>query len=88
MDLFQEKEILGDALCSEKNATNLFNTYSNECVHDNLRDTMLNILADEHSLQNDVFNTMHDKGYYPTPEAQQNKINEARQKFSASYKAI
>lgn len=88
MDLFQEKEILGDALCSEKNATNLFNTYSNECVHDNLRDTMLNILADEHSLQNDVFNTMHDKGYYPTPEAQQNKINEARQKFSGSYKAI
>lgn len=87
MDLYQEKEILGDALGAEKSATNLFNTYSNECVHDNLRDTMLNILADEHSLQNDVFNTMHDMGYYPTPEAQQNKIDEARQRYSASYKA-
>lgn len=87
MNLYQEKEILGDALGAEKSATNLFNTYSNECVHDNLRDTMLNILADEHSLQNDVFNTMHDMGYYPTPEAQQNKIDEARQRYSASYKA-
>ena len=88
MDLYQEKEILGDALGAEKSATNLFNTYSNECVHDRLRDTMLNILADEHTLQNEVFNTMHDRGYYPTPEAQQNKINEAKQKFSASYKAV
>lgn len=88
MNLYQEKEILGDALGAEKSATNLFNTYSNECVHDKLRDTMLNILADEHSLQNDVFNTMHDMGYYPTPEAQQTKVEEARQRYSASYKAV
>ncbi|MDE5777158.1 MAG: spore coat protein [Lachnospiraceae bacterium] len=88
MDLYQEKEVLGDALCAQKSATNLFNTYSNECVHDNLRNTMLDILADEHTLQNDVFNTMHDMGYYPTPDAQQNKIDEAKQKYSAGYKMV
>lgn len=88
MDQYQEKEILGDALATQKNATNLFNTCSNECVHEGLRSTMLDILADEHAMQQDVFCSMHDKGYYPTPDAEQNKIDEARQKFSASFKTV
>lgn len=82
---YQEKEILGDALSTQKNATSLFNTFSNECVHENLRNTMLDILAEEHSLQQRVFNSMHQKGYYPTPDAEQAKINEAKQRFSASF---
>lgn len=88
MDQFKEKEILGDALAAQKSATNLFNTYSNECVHEGLRSTMLDILADEHTLQQDVFCSMHERGYYPTPDAQQSKIDEAKQKFSASYKTL
>lgn len=88
MNQFQEKEILGDALATQKNATSLFNTCSNECVHEGLRSTMLDILADEHAMQQDVFCAMHDRGFYPTPDAQQNKIDEARQKFSASFKSI
>lgn len=88
MDQFKEKEILGDALAAQKSATNLFNTYSNECVHEGLRSTMLDILADEHTLQQDVFCSMHERGFYPTPDAQQSKIDEAKQKFSASYKPL
>ncbi len=49
---------------------------------------MLDILADEHTLQQDVFFCMHEKGYYPTPDADQQKIDEAKQKFSASYKMV
>ncbi len=85
---YQEKEILGDALATQKNATNLFNTCSNECVHEELRSTMLDILADEHSMQQDVFCSMHEKGYYPTPDAAQNKIDEAKQRFSCSFKTV
>ena len=88
MDQFKEKEILGDALAAQNSATNLFNTYSNECVHEGLRSTMLDILADEHTLQQDVFCSMHERGFYPTPDAQQSKIDEAKQKFSASYKPL
>ena len=88
MDQFKEKEILGDALAAQKSATNLFNTYSNECVHEGLRSTMLDILADEHTLQQDVFCSIHERGFYPTPDAQQSKIDEAKQKFSASYKPL
>ena len=86
MELFQEKEILGDALASQKNCTNLFNTCSNECVHEDLRSTMLDILSDEHTLQQDVFRAMHERGFYPTPDAIQNKVDEAKQKFATAYK--
>ena len=33
-EIYTEKEILGDALNTEKNATNLYNLGANECVHD------------------------------------------------------
>lgn len=88
MDLYQEKEILGDALAAQKAATNLFNTFSNECVHEDLRSTMLDILADEHTMQQDVFCTMHERGFYPTPDAQQNKIDETKQRYYAAFKPL
>lgn len=88
MDLYKEKEILGDALAAQKSATNLFNTSSNECVHEALRSTMLDILADEHTMQQDVFFSMHERGFYPTPAAEQNKIDEAKQRYSASFKPL
>jgi spore coat protein CotF len=46
---------------------------------------MLDILGEEHNMQQDVFNTMHDKGYYPTPAADQKKIDDAKQKFAAAF---
>ena len=85
---YKEKEILGDALGAQKAATNLFNTFSNECVHEGLRSTMLDILADEHTMQQDVFHSMHERGFYPTPDAEQSKIDEAKQKYSASFKPL
>ena len=88
MELYQEKEILGDALAAQKSASNLFNTSSNECVHAGLRSTMLDILADEHAMQQDVFSSMHERGFYPTPAAEQSKIDEAKQKYSPSFKTV
>ena len=59
-EVYTEKEILGDALNSEKNATTLYNLGANECVHDNLRETMLDLLAKEHDIQVDVFSLKRD----------------------------
>ncbi len=78
---YTEKELLGDALAAQKSATNHFNEFSNECVHEEVRQTMLNILEEERTLQQDVFCCMHDKGYYPTPAAEEKKVNEAKQKY-------
>lgn len=85
--IYTEKEILGDALNTEKNATNLYNLGANECVHDNLRSTMMDILKKEHEIQVDVFNQMHTMGFYPTPSAQATKIQDAKQKYECGYKS-
>ena len=79
--IYTEKEVLGDALATQKAATANFNTSANECVHEDLRQTMMKLLNEEHSIQQDVFNMMHAKGYYPTPEAAQQKVQEAKMQF-------
>ena len=84
--IYSEKEILGDALTTAKATTSHFDTFSNECSHEKVRNTMLNILADEHDIQDDLFHIMSDKGYYPTPEAESKKVEMAKQKYQASYK--
>lgn len=84
--IYTEKEVLGDALTAQKTCTNNYNTYSNECVHKELRDVFYKLLDQEHSIQNDVFEMMHSRGLYPTPEAEEKKVEEAKQKFSCGVK--
>lgn len=86
--MFTEKEILGDALTTEKTSTNNYNTYSNECVHEDVRDVLLRILAQEHEIQNDVFHMMHERGFYPTPGADEKKLQETKSKFEKSVTTI
>lgn len=80
---YTDKEVLGDGLDAQKAATALFNRMANECVHDDLRDTLLDILEEEHEMQVDVFNIMHAKGFYPTPPAEQKKIDEVKSQFGS-----
>ena len=75
-DIYTEKEILGDALAAQKAATGEFNTFANECVHEDVRQTMLHILSQEHDIQ----------GFYPTPAAEEKKVQETRQQFGQSVK--
>ncbi len=86
MQEFTDKEILGDGLSTQKAATEKFNTFAGECVHDSLRGTMMNILEQEHSISNEVFNMMHQRGMYQTPPAEEKKIMDAKQKFAQSVK--
>lgn len=88
MQNYTDKEILADGLCTQKSTTALFNTSANECAHDGLRATMLNILSDEHKIQEDVFNMMHQRGFYETPAADDQKVQKAKQKFSQGFKQV
>ena len=77
-----EKEILQDALMSQKHITEGYNTFAGECVSEPLRSTFLNILNDEHAIQADMFCDMQSRGWYPVESAPQQKVDQARQKFS------
>lgn len=86
MQEYTDKEILADGLSAQKATTGLFDKSVNECVHDNVRNTMMKILDEEHSIQVEVFNMMHQKGFYPTPAADEKKVQAACQKYAQSYK--
>ena len=45
---YSEKEVLADALTAEKTATDHYNTFANECVHENVRNAILDCLDKEH----------------------------------------
>lgn len=81
-----EKEILADALESEKQATANYNNFSNECVHNSVRDAILKCLDEEHAIQQSVFDEMHARGYYPTPAADVSKVDQVKQKFAQCVK--
>lgn len=79
--IYTEKEILGDALAAQKSATSEMNMSANECMHEDVRQTLLQILNQEHDIQKEVFDMMHTQGYYPTPMAEQKKVDETKQQF-------
>ena len=81
--LFREKEILQDSLISQKLITDSYNTFAGECVSAQLRNTMLNILDDEHQIQADLFSCLQANGWYCTEPADQQKVEKARQKFAS-----
>jgi spore coat protein CotF len=78
----QDKEMMHDALSSEKQMTGLYNTFTNECANTALRDEMMNILHDEHCMQADIFMDMQKRGWYPTPAAEDQKVQSAKEKFT------
>ncbi len=83
MKTLTEKEILQDCLSSQKFTTSNLNTWAGECVCEQLRSAFLNILDDEHRIQADIFNDMSSKGWYPTQPADQQQLQQVKQKFSA-----
>jgi len=78
-----EKEILQDGLISQKHVTESYNTFAGECVNEQLRSTFLRILDEEHAIQANMFCTLQSNGWYQVEPAQQQKVDQARQKFSA-----
>ena len=84
--IYTEKEIYGDALSAQKACTSNYNLAANECTHEDVRQTMMKILNQEHEIQQEVFEMMHAQGYYPTPAADAKKVEEAKQQYSQCVK--
>lgn len=79
-----DKEMLTDALSSEKFMTDHYNQYANECASPSLMNEFMNLLSEEHQIQHDVFTEMHKRGWYQTQEAPVEKVQQAKLKFSSS----
>lgn len=82
---FTAKEMLDDALSTQKLLTEQYNVWANECVSPSLKGAFMNLLKEEHDMQHDVFCEMQGRGWYQVEPAQPNKINEVKQKFSTTF---
>ena len=79
---YDEQEVLGDCLNSQKQITAAYNTYAGECVNSQLRNAFLNILGEEHCIQADIFSDMNQRGWYLPEQADQQKIRQTKDKLS------
>lgn len=53
-----------------------------ESTTPNVHETFKTSLNDALQVQNEIYNLMSQKGWYPSQQAEQQKINQAKQKFS------
>lgn len=78
---FTDQDMMTDALSSQKLITDNYNTFANECANSMVKSELMNLLSEEHQIQHEIFVEMQKRGWYQTEAADQNKINQAKQKF-------
>lgn len=75
------EQVLNDFLVTQKQTTSTYNTWSDECIHENLRNKFLNILKEEHDIAQEVFVEMHNRGFYPVKDGTAQEVDALKQKF-------
>lgn len=78
---FDEKQMLFDALNSQKYVTSVYNQDVLESATPEVRNCLMEILTEEHGIQQEIFTELSNRGYYPVEKAEDTKIAETRQKY-------
>lgn len=81
---FGDREIMDDVLASQKQMTADYNTAANECASSALQSEFMTLLGEEHQIQMEIFQEMQKRGWYPTEQAPQQKIEKAREQFTGT----
>ena len=79
-----DRNLMENILLLEKGACDLFLHGAIESSTQNVHTTFNNSLNESLKMQDDIYLKMQSKGWYPTEQVQQNKVNTVKQKFSAS----
>ena len=78
-----DKNLMENILLLEKGVCDLFMHGAIESPTDNVHQTFSTALNDALCMQDPIYDKMAAKGWYPTEQAEQNKVNSVKQKFSA-----
>ena len=77
-----DKNLMENILWLEKGVCDLFMHGTIESVSGNVQNAFNCALNDSLCLQDTIYDKMASKGWYPTEQAEQNKINSVKQKYS------
>lgn len=73
-----EKELMQDLLTSEKQVISAYSTGITETSCVNLRNTLVNNFKNAQDVQYKIFDTMRQKGWYPTKDAQETEVQQLK----------
>lgn len=78
-----DKELFEDILLNVKGSSDLLLHGTIESSTQNVHSTFDRALSDTLKMQNEIYSKMKQKGWYPSEQADQNKINQVKQTFSS-----
>lgn len=78
-----EQEMITDALSTEKQIISAYGTFLSESTCENLRNELTSILNEKQHIQFQIFDTMKQKGWYNTKNANINDVQTAAQKYQS-----
>ena len=77
-----DRNLMQDILLLEKGVCDLYMHGAIESSTQNINQTFKTALNDSLCMQDDIYRKMESKGWYQTEQAQQDKIDTLKQKFS------
>ena len=77
-----DRNLMENILLLEKGACDLFLHGAIESSTQNVHSAFTSSLNDSLKMQDEIYLKMQQKGWYPTEQVQQNKIESVKQKFS------
>lgn len=77
-----DKNLMEDILLIEKGVCDLYMHGAIESSTKNVHTAFNDALNDSLSMQDMIYDKMSQKGWYPTENAQQSKVDQVKQKFS------
>ena len=80
MNTLEEKELMHDLLATEKQTISAYSTGITESSCQNLRNTLVNNFKNAQDVQYKVFDAMKQKGWYTTKDAQDNEVQDLKNK--------
>lgn len=78
-----DQERITDLILLEKKMSSNYNEFASECVNPQLRSQFLDLLNQDHSIQEKLFQAAQSRGWYQTQPADGAQINQTYQKFSS-----
>ena len=79
-----DRNVMENLLMLEKGVCDLFLHASIESATQNVNTSFKNALNDSLCMQDDIYHKMQAKGWYPTENADQNKMQSLKQKYASA----
>lgn len=86
--MLEEKDRLTDSLMTEKFIAGGYNLAALEASNVQLKETLMGILREEHLIQHEIFNEMHNRGWYQPKMANMNDLSQNMNKWNQELQRV